>query len=76
MSMDVKRLLRPPRVGDVADDCFTHDCTTLGGNSGSVVLDLETGQAVGLHCGGTFLKANYAVPAPVIAARLAALKWN
>ena len=31
---------------------FTHDCTTLGGNSGSVVLDLTTGEAVGLHFAG------------------------
>lgn len=40
-----------------------HDCTTLGGNSGSAVIDVETGLAVGLHFGGDYLVANYAVPA-------------
>ena len=39
-----------------------HDCSTLGGNSGSVVLSLETGEAVGLHFAGRFLEANFAVP--------------
>jgi len=51
----------------------THDCTTLGGNSGSVAFDYTGGQAVGLHFGGSYLKANYAVPASVVAERLAGL---
>ena len=33
----------------------------LGGNSGSAVIDVSTGQIVGLHFAGTSLKANYAV---------------
>ncbi|MCA8977036.1 MAG: trypsin-like peptidase domain-containing protein, partial [Planctomycetes bacterium] len=45
---------------------FEHDCSTLGGNSGSVVLDVETGHAIGLHFGGTFKKANFAVRASVV----------
>jgi endonuclease G len=40
---------------------FYHDCTTLGGNSGSVVIDNETGIAVGLHFMGEVEKENYAV---------------
>lgn len=40
----------------------THDCSTLGGNSGSVVIDASTGHAVGLHFAGIYLRANYAVP--------------
>ncbi len=31
---------------------LTHDCTTLPGNSGSVVLRVDTGEALGLHFGG------------------------
>jgi endonuclease G len=31
---------------------FIHDCTTLPGSSGSVVIHLKTGAAVGLHYGG------------------------
>ena len=41
----------------------THDSSTLGGNSGSVVLDVRTGHVVGLHFGGTYQVRNYAVPA-------------
>jgi endonuclease G, mitochondrial len=41
---------------------LTHDSSTLGGNSGSAVIDLETGAAVGLHFAGRYLEANYAVP--------------
>jgi S1-C subfamily serine protease len=37
---------------------FDHDCATLGGNSGSPVFDIETGQVVGLHREGSFLQRN------------------
>jgi len=40
----------------------THDCSTLGGNSGSALLDLSTGAVLGLHFGGSFHEQNYAVP--------------
>ena len=39
----------------------THDCSTLGGNSGSAVIDIESGTVVGLHFAGAYLDANYAV---------------
>jgi S1-C subfamily serine protease len=42
---------------------ITHDCSTLGGNSGSPLVDVETGRVVGLHLGGRFLEANFACPA-------------
>lgn len=65
---DVKRLspgeiMVPPMGGQWF---FTHDCSTLGGNSGSVVLDLESGRAVGLHFSGTSGEANYAVSVDAI----------
>jgi endonuclease G len=41
---------------------LAHDCTTLGGNSGSAVIDIATGTVVGLHFAGEHLIANYAVP--------------
>jgi endonuclease G, mitochondrial len=62
---EVKRL-SPGRIRVVGDTGFEHDCTTLGGSSGSVVLDLDTGEAVGLHFGGEYLNANYAVSAAEI----------
>ncbi|MGH1481840.1 MAG: DNA/RNA non-specific endonuclease [Geminicoccales bacterium] len=46
-----------------ATDCLTHDASTLGGNSGSCVLDVTTGEIVALHFAGIYKKANYAVPA-------------
>ena len=65
-----KKRLAPGQITKAKKDLVFHDCSTLGGNSGSVVLDLATGQAVGLHFAGRFLEANYAVPAAVVAARL------
>ncbi|MBS0205804.1 MAG: DNA/RNA non-specific endonuclease [Planctomycetes bacterium] len=41
---------------------MTHDSSTLGGNSGSAVIDVKTGTIIGLHFAGVYLEANYAVP--------------
>ena len=71
---DVKRLAPGLVVDRVNDISFTHDCTTLGGSSGSVVLDVETGAAVGLHFAGEYLSANYAVNAGAIADRVRRLR--
>jgi S1-C subfamily serine protease len=43
-----------------------HDCSTLGGNSGSPLLSLRTGQVVGLHRSGTFMFRNEAVQAQAL----------
>lgn len=40
----------------------THDCSTLGGNSGSAVIDLDNGEVLALHFGGRYLETNYCVP--------------
>jgi endonuclease G len=68
-----RKRLAPGQVLSADAALVTHDCSTLGGNSGSVVLDLESGQAVALHFAGRFLKANSAVPAALVADRVAAL---
>ncbi|MFE1410015.1 trypsin-like serine peptidase [Streptomyces sp. NPDC085524] len=47
---------------DGAGFTMTHDCSTLGGNSGSPVFDLADHRVLGLHFGGRFGSANYAVP--------------
>ena len=67
---NVKRL-QPGKLTSVTGAYITHDCSTLGGNSGSPVFDFHRGEVVGLHFGGKFQTKNIAVPAPVIAARLA-----
>ena len=43
------------------DPILLHDCTTLGGNSGSCVLDMVTQRVLGLHFGGVEGSANVAV---------------
>lgn len=74
---NVKRL-SPGLVMEVSPGCwyFTHDATTLGGCSGSLVLDLQSGMAVGMHFLGDFRNANYAVHAEVVAAIAEAQRKN
>src|SRR5207247_10401286 len=59
---NVKRLL-PGEVRSVLPRQWQllHDCSTLGGNSGSCVVDLETHHVIGLHFGGRYLEVNKAV---------------
>lgn len=64
-----KKYLSPGQVmrptGSFSDDpqqwVFSHDATTLGGNSGSLVIPLnDQGEVVGLHFAGSVLTGNYA----------------
>ena len=45
----------------------THDCSTLGGNSGSAVIHIASGNVLALHFGGLYLARNYGVPASELA---------
>jgi endonuclease G len=65
-----RKRLAPGQITGVERGVLLHDCSTLGGNSGSVLLDLISGGAVGLHFAGRFLEANYAVSAATVADRL------
>lgn len=66
---EVKRL-QPGRIKETRRiDSFgnnvaavTHDASTLGGNSGSAVIDLDSGEVVALHFAGLYLDANFSVP--------------
>lgn len=58
---DVKRLQPGMRMFADTSLTFRHDCSTLGGNSGSPVVDIESGKVAGLHFAGRYRKANYAV---------------
>lgn len=62
---DIKRVA-PGLMGGVNRGWATHDCTTLGGNSGSVVVDMKTGRAVALHFAGAYMIENYGVAASTI----------
>jgi hypothetical protein len=63
---NMKRLAPGQVTAVVAQDVLHHDATTLGGNSGSVVVDLESGKALALHFGGIERERNEAVQAPRI----------
>jgi len=47
--------------------CSLHDSSTLGGASGSAVIDVATGDVLALHFAGIYLKTNYGVPAADLA---------
>jgi endonuclease G len=66
---DKKRLMPGRLMGRRTTNSFgrdvlsvAHDCTTLGGNSGSAVIDVETTMVLGVHFKGDAGIANYAVP--------------
>ena len=59
---DVKRL-QPGTIRNrlVLGRTFEHDASTLGGNSGSCVVDLESGKVLGLHFAGLYREHNTAI---------------
>lgn len=69
-----KKRLAPGQVTNIQPTRLFHDCSTLGGCSGSAVVDLATGRVAGLHFAGRFMEANFAVPASVIAQTLTKIK--
>jgi len=72
---DVKRAA-PGLTMPSGDGSMQHDCSTLGGNSGSVVLDLAKGKAVGLHFAGLYQEANYAVQAQTLRDYVNRKQWQ
>lgn len=74
---DVKRfspgLVTGRREGDVL---VLSDYTSLGGSSGSAILDIDSGKVVGLHFAGVFRDANHAVAADVVKAALARVRTS
>lgn len=70
---DQKRVA-PGRLGPLEDGVVKHDCSVLTGNSGSPLVDLETGKVVGIHFKGAFTQPGLAVPAPLILEAIEKLK--
>jgi endonuclease G len=50
----------PGEVTGVAANSIFHDCSTLGGNSGSPILSMKTSRLVGIHRDGRFMYRNEA----------------
>lgn len=65
-----KKRLAPGMVTKSNSTEFLHDCSTLGGNSGSEIVSLKSGKAVALHFAGTLFTANHAVPIPIVIEKL------
>ncbi|MCA9690837.1 MAG: trypsin-like peptidase domain-containing protein, partial [Myxococcales bacterium] len=65
IELGVKRL-SPGTVMSHAGALFKHDCSTLGGSSGSVVLSLTSGEALGVHAAGSFRRFNVAITATAV----------
>jgi S1-C subfamily serine protease len=57
--------VRRAAIGEMLDGTaaphFYHDCSTLGGNSGSPVFSMQTGRVVGMHRSGFFMYRNEAI---------------
>jgi endonuclease G len=64
---DVERLLPGRVTGLDAMGPLQHDCSTAGGCGGAPLVDVETGEVVGIHYGGQYLKQNMALPATKVA---------
>ncbi len=58
----------PGAVTRADDEEIGHDASTLGGNSGSPVFDVDSGAVIGVHAGGAFAIENTAVPSAAGAA--------
>jgi endonuclease G len=58
---DVKRFAPGRIIKMTAGSVLGHDCTSLGGNSGSSLMSLEQKAAIGLHFAGTYGVENSAV---------------
>jgi V8-like Glu-specific endopeptidase len=75
-----KKRLAPGRISslDPTEGHLSHDCSTLGGNSGSCVVDLSTNSVIGLHFEGDYLVANKAILLPSLASdpKLSGLNWQ
>jgi len=56
----------PGKVVSVEDGEITHDCSTLGGNSGSPMLSMVDARVAAVHSEGMFMYVNRAVPVSIL----------
>lgn len=63
---DVKRLQPGKITAKSGNGLISHDATTIGSNSGSVIVDLESGKAAALHCSSAAGDQYDAISAPVL----------
>src|SRR4029434_3687397 len=69
-----QKCVAPGRLLNLSDDGFlTHDCASVGNTAGAVIVDLATGQVVGLHVEGALDGPGTGVALPTIEKALRAL---
>jgi endonuclease G len=69
-AIDAKRVA-PGQVTKVEGDHLGHDCSATGGGpAGAPIVDLATGEVVGMHLGGQFLVEYTGLTAAALAKRL------
>jgi endonuclease G len=56
----------PGLVTGLGPEGLYHDCSTLGGNSGSPLLSMKSAEVVGLHHEGRFMYRNEAISAALV----------
>ena len=75
--LGAKRLMPGRVIGENEDRLFKgalkHDASTLGGCGGAPLVDIATGDVVGLHFAGRYLETNFAAPATAVASGLRSL---
>jgi endonuclease G len=64
--LDVKRIA-PGEITSLAPRSIFHDCSTLGGNSGSPILSMASCEVLGVHREGHYMYYNEAADAPTLA---------
>jgi hypothetical protein len=72
---DTKRC-SPGRIMGRDPRGITHDCSSMPGSSGSAVIDLQTGEVVGLHFQGTPFRSNHAVPVTTLQTLIRERPWH
>jgi endonuclease G, mitochondrial len=69
-----QKCVAPGRLLNSSEDgLLTHDCASIGNTAGALIVDLATGQVVGLHVGGALDGPGAGVAWPMIEQALRAL---
>jgi len=69
-----EKMIMPGVIISVEEDKLTYECWTMAGVEGGPILDLATGEVIGIHHGGKYMggtkKLGFGVPVTAIEALL------
>lgn len=72
---DTKRC-SPGKVTGKDNRGISHDCSSMPGSSGSALIDIKTGEVVGLHFQGIPFRSNHAVPVSEVRKLIKEQPWR